>query len=77
MSLTREQILAEAKALRPEDREALAEELWLTLDPRDREEIDTDWADEIERRIEAYDGGEAPAAPPDEMFRRLREKYRP
>lgn len=75
MPMTKDQLLAEAKALGPEEREALAEELWLSLDAERRDEIDAAWAEKIERRIDAYDKGEVQATSPDEMFRRLRQKY--
>ena len=75
MPMTKEQLLAEAMALDPEEREALADDLWMTLDHTSREAIEAAWAEEIERRIAAYDRGEVAAVPADEMFRRLREKY--
>ena len=75
MPLTKDQILNEAMALGPTDREALAEQLLASIDGDGRTPVDAAWAAEIDRRLSASDRGEVQAAPPDEMFRRLREKY--
>jgi putative addiction module component (TIGR02574 family) len=73
--MTKDQLLAEAMALDVREREALAEELLLTVDDGTREEIDAAWAEEIDRRIAEYERGEVKAVPVDDMFRRLRAKY--
>jgi putative addiction module component (TIGR02574 family) len=73
--MTKDQLLAEAMALDVREREALAEELLLTVDDGTREEIDAAWAEEIDRRIAEYERGEVKAVPADDMFRRLRAKY--
>ena len=76
MPLTEEQILNEAMALGPTDREALAGQLRTTIDRDDnRKAVDAAWAAEVDRRLAAHDRGEIRASPPDEMFRRLREKH--
>jgi putative addiction module component (TIGR02574 family) len=72
--MTREQLLAEAMALDPKEREALAEELWLSLDHTSRDEIDAAWMEEVQRRIAAYERGEVEAVPGEEVMRRLRER---
>lgn len=75
MSMTMGQILAEAKSLAPQQREAIAEALLIDVDEADQDEVDAAWAEEIDRRLAAYDRGEVQAVPPAEMFRRIREKY--
>jgi putative addiction module component (TIGR02574 family) len=75
MPMTKDQILAEAMSLEPSDREALAEELLTTVDYPTRGAVDAAWADEIDRRLAEYDSGKVQAVSPDQMFRRLREKY--
>lgn len=75
MPLTKDQILAEALTLNPADREALAEQLLITIDRDQDETLDPNWGEEIDRRLKDYDAGLIQSAPPDEMFRRLREKY--
>ena len=75
MPLTKDQILNEAMALGPTDREALAEQLLASIEGDGLTAVDAAWAAEVDRRLSASDRGEVQAAPPDEMFRRLREKY--
>ena len=75
MPKTKEQILTEAMALGPTDREAIAEQLLATVDGEDRQSVDAAWAAEVARRLATYDRGEVRSSPPAEMFRRLREKY--
>jgi putative addiction module component (TIGR02574 family) len=75
MPMEKSQILAEAMLLDPKDREALAEELLTTVDQDDSQVLDAVWDAEIERRLANYDQGLTRSSPPDQMFRRLREKY--
>jgi putative addiction module component (TIGR02574 family) len=75
MPMTKEQLLAEATALAPAERESLAEQLLITIDCDDLATVDAAWAAEVDRRLTAYDRGEIRSAPPDELFRRLREKH--
>ena len=74
MPMTKEQIYAEAIALDVREREALAEELLLTVDDGTREEVDAPWAEEIERRIAEYERGEVKAIPGDQVLRELRAR---
>ena len=57
----REQILEQALALNPEDRAFLADEIERSLPPSAfaSDEIAAVWSDEIDRRIAAYEHGEA------------------
>jgi putative addiction module component (TIGR02574 family) len=75
MALTREQIVAEAMALPPEERSRVAEELWLSVDAATQEEIDTAWLTEIRRRIAAVDSGQMKTLPADQVFAELRAKH--
>lgn len=74
MSMTRDQIKAEAMALDPREREQLAEELWRSVDEATKDEIDAAWAAEIRRRIEAVDSSQMPTVPADEVFAKLRSR---
>lgn len=67
MSLTKDQILAEAMSLSSHEREQLAEELLLSID----EILDTEWAAEIERRVASYKAGTTQTIPAADMFQRL------
>jgi putative addiction module component (TIGR02574 family) len=73
--MTKDQLLAEAMALDVREREALAEELLLTVDDGTREEIDAAWAEEIDRRIAEYERGEVKAIPGDQVLRELRARH--
>lgn len=64
-------ILDEALALPPEEREALVDALNESLEATG---ISTEWKDEIRRRIEAIERGEASLVPWDEVRARLRAK---
>ncbi|HEY3412690.1 MAG TPA: addiction module protein [Armatimonadota bacterium] len=67
MSSTAKSILESALALAPTERAEIAEGLLSSLDRPDPS-IDALWAEEAERRIAAYDAGEVPAIPADQVF---------
>ena len=67
MSMTKDQILSEAMALRPQEREALAEEILLSLTEADAAEIEAAWLAEVKSRDAAYCRGEIRAHPVDEV----------
>ena len=69
--MTRDQIVAEAMALDPVEREALAEELLLSLSEADREAIDAAWLAEVRRRDAAFAKGEISASPVDDAVARV------
>jgi hypothetical protein len=71
MSLTKDQILAEAMALKPREREELAEELLLSVS----EILDPEWAAEIRRRLGEIDQGEE-LLDGDEVMRQARARVR-
>lgn len=77
----RDQLVEQALALPPEDRAFLADTLEqsLTHDGFATPEIAAAWAEEIERRIAAFDRGEVSAVPTDEALGNIRkrlEEYR-
>lgn len=71
MSLTKDDIFTEAMKLPADVRTELAEQLLATIDPAERDAIASEWADEIERRIDAYESGRIGAIPAVDVFRKL------
>lgn len=76
MPLTKDQIMTEALQLDPLEREALAEELLLSLSESDCRAIDAAWLEEAKRRSEAYREGRETAKPVDEVISRIRASAR-
>lgn len=74
--MTREQILSEAMSLAPEERELLAEELWLSIDGTTRDEVEQAWAAEIRRRIDEADEHPEDLRSGDEVVAELRAKLK-
>jgi Putative addiction module component len=71
--MTRQQIKLAAMQLEPAEREALAEELLLSVSEADRAEIDAAWLQEAKKR----DSAEAPEfSPVDQVLQRLKNKPR-
>jgi len=62
--------------LHPAEREALAEELLLSIDGESREEIDAAWLAEAHRREEALQAGATTVKSVDEVIARLKNKGR-
>ena len=71
-----EKVLDEALSLPAEARIDLVEKLLESLNLPTREEVDRLWAEEAERRVSQIDKGEAELIPAEEVFARIREKYR-
>lgn len=67
MSTSLEQIKEQARALSAEDRAKLAESLLESLQPSVAA-IKAAWAEEIERRVAAFDRGELAAYPAEDVF---------
>jgi putative addiction module component (TIGR02574 family) len=61
-----------ARALEPEDRARLAEELLASLDAGMDPEVAAAWDEEIRRRIAEIENGTAKLIPADEVFARAR-----
>ncbi len=72
MPLTKDQIRNAALELDPIEREALAEELLLSISGGEREAIDAAWLAEARRRDAAYQRGETQAKDVDEVITRLK-----
>ncbi len=56
--MSKEQITEQALLLPPEERERLAELLFLTLDHTSSEEIEQAWIEEAEKRLDKFHAGE-------------------
>ena len=76
MSLTLEQIRTAALQLDPREREALAEELLLSINGADRDAIDAAWRAEARRRDADLRAGKSQLRPMDEVIDRLKFKPR-
>jgi putative addiction module component (TIGR02574 family) len=75
MSSTAKRLLDEALALSAEEREALADALHESLEPREHE-LDAAWRDEIARRIAAVERGESKLVPGPLVEERVRARLR-
>ena len=62
------EILEQAKDLKPEERFMIVEGLLKSLDEPDRK-IDEIWAEEAEKRLNAYRNGSLEGVPMEEIFR--------
>ncbi len=63
----------DALALAPVQRAELIESLLASFDEK-RVEIDTLWADEAERRVDAFDKGKVEVSAADEVFDRIEQQ---
>jgi putative addiction module component (TIGR02574 family) len=72
MTLTRDQIKSAALKLTPAEREALAEELLLSISETDRQSIDAAWLSEARRRDAEFVAGETSAKPVEAVIRAVR-----
>jgi putative addiction module component (TIGR02574 family) len=61
------QIEEQARALNPDERAKLAQSILESLQAPIAE-IEASWAEEIERRVAAFDRGEIPAYPAEDVF---------
>jgi putative addiction module component (TIGR02574 family) len=74
--MTKAQLLEAAMTLPVEDREALAEDLLLSLPKEEREANDAAWREEARRRYARYEAGETTASPADEVIGRILARKR-
>jgi putative addiction module component (TIGR02574 family) len=65
-------IVEAALNLTPEEREEIADQLWRSLDVESSAEIDAAWAEEADRRYQAYKRGEVKAKSLEEIRDGLR-----
>lgn len=75
MTVQSEQVLRAALALPPTERAALLEAIFASFDFPARADIDALWSAEVEERLAAYDRGELPAVPADDVFARLDARH--
>jgi len=75
MSASLKQIEDQARALTPEERAKLAESMLESLHSP-LAEIEAAWAEEIEQRVAAFDRGEIPAHPAEDVFAEARRTSR-
>ena len=75
MSSSLKQIEEQAHALTAEERAKLAESMLESLHSP-LAEIETAWAEEIERRVAAFDRGEIPAYAAEDVFAEARRSSR-
>ena len=71
MSSLIDELSRKARALPPEERIRLAEELLSSVQDSD-EEIEAAWAQEIERRLAEVESGTAKLIPAEEVFAEIR-----
>jgi putative addiction module component (TIGR02574 family) len=69
--MTRQELTREALKLPPEEREAFAQELLLSIDDAACDAIDAAWLEEAHRRGAAHAAGKVPAKGIDEVILRL------
>ena len=74
MDTQAEQILQIALSLSADDRAEIAESLIQSLDEGRAVDIEAAWAEEIGRRIEEIDNGNAQMIPWEEVIRSMRER---
>jgi putative addiction module component (TIGR02574 family) len=68
MSADSKQVLRDALALPPKELAELVEQLLATLQAPPDPKLDELWAREAADRLDAYDRGEIPAIPAEEVF---------
>jgi putative addiction module component (TIGR02574 family) len=74
MDIQAENVLRTALSLDPNDRAEIAASLIASLDSQKDEDINTAWAEEIQRRIESIDKGEVQLIPSDEVMHSMRDR---
>jgi putative addiction module component (TIGR02574 family) len=76
MSSATNKVVEEALSLPSDERASLVEKLISSLNLPVQEEIDQLWADEAERRVSQIEKGEIELIPGNEVFAKIRRKYR-
>jgi putative addiction module component (TIGR02574 family) len=72
MAMTKDQILTEAMALGPLERDEVAEALWQSAEPG---EFTSQQLTEIHRRIDALNRGEVQSIPGEQVMKELRQRF--
>ena len=76
MNILVQDLSRQARALPPEDRALLAEELLASLQDDSASSADAAWDVEIKRRLEQVQNGTATLTPSDEVHAQARSLYR-
>ena len=76
MSIVAKKVLDEALQLPADARVNLVEQLLTSLNLPTQPEIDRLWAEEAEKRITQIDKGEIKLIPGENVFSKIRKKYR-
>ena len=71
-----EELSQRARALSPEDRALLAEQLLASLDEEADHDAETSWEKEIGRRVEEIRGGTARLVPAEQVFAETARIYK-
>lgn len=66
------ELVARGRALAPQDRERLVDQLLESLNEPAAAQLDAAWETEIQRRLAAYDRGEVAAIDAEEVFAKAR-----
>lgn len=66
------ELVERGRALPPQDRERLVDELLASLNEPGAAELDAAWEGEIERRLAAYDAGDVQAVDAEDVFAEAR-----
>jgi putative addiction module component (TIGR02574 family) len=74
MAIATDDLLKQVLSLPPGERARLAEQLLESLEPPNERNRQL-WAEEAERRVDAYERGDLKANPAEEVFERLRSKF--
>ena len=76
MALTKEEIRTAALELNPKEREALAEELLLSIADHESAQIDAAWLEEIRKREAEFEAGRMTAIPAHQAIEAIAQKIR-
>jgi putative addiction module component (TIGR02574 family) len=76
MATTNDRVIEEALSLPANVRISLIEKLLTSLNLPVDEEIDRLWAEEAERRVSQIEEGKVKLVPGEEVFTKIRAKYR-
>ena len=76
MNAIAEKLAEEALTLPDDDRAALVDVLLRSLNPSDQEEIDTLWAEEVEKRAREIEDGRVSLLDGHDVLQEIRERLR-
>ncbi len=77
MSSTAKKLLDEILQLPKDERERIAEEVWLSLHDEDEEgDVEAAWDEEIKKRLDEIDSGKVEMVPFDEVMSQIEKSLR-